>query len=63
MSDTDTLIERVEQDLAWFCDKIIEPIPLHPKDREKIFKRMIQLGWLRESEYQTYLELVKKDDD
>jgi hypothetical protein len=63
MSNYDDFVERVEQDLHWFCDKIVEPFPIHPKDREKIFQRMINLGWLRQSEYDTYMELTKKDDD
>lgn len=63
MKTVDPFVARIEQDLSWFCDKIIEPVPIHPEDREEVFRRMIMLGWLRQSEYETYKELTKEPDD
>jgi hypothetical protein len=59
----DPFVAEVEQTLEWFCNKIVEPVPIHPEDREEMFRRMMQLGWLRNSEYETYKELTKPDDD
>lgn len=59
--NTEEFVKEVEQNMEWFCDRITEPVPLHPKDREKIFQRMLTLGWIRQSEIDTYNELTKED--
>lgn len=63
MTDTDDFIREFEQQLEWFCDRLMEPVPINPDDKEKIFGRMIQTGWLRQSEVETYKELTKDPDD
>lgn len=63
MIQLDNFVADFEKNLEWFCDKIVEPVPIHPKDREKMFERMINLGWLRQSELETYRELTKNSDD
>ena len=52
--DIDDFVAEVDQNIEWFCDKVVEPVPLTKQDKEKIMRRMIQLGWLRESELETY---------
>lgn len=59
--DLDDFVKEVDQNIEWFCDKIVEPVPINPQDKEKIMKRMIQLGWLRESELETYQMATKED--
>jgi hypothetical protein len=59
--DIDDFVKEVEQNIEWFCDKVVEPIPINKQDKEKIMKRMITLGWLRQSEYETYNEATKED--
>lgn len=59
--DIDDFVSEVDRNIEWFCDKIVEPVPMHKQDKEKIMKRMIQLGWLRQSEYETYQEATKED--
>jgi hypothetical protein len=59
--DIDDFIKEVDQNVEWFCDKIVEPVPLNEQDKDKIMKRMINLGWLRQTEYETYKEITKKD--
>lgn len=59
--DIDDFVKEVDQNIEWFCDKIVEPVPFHKQDKEKIMKRMIQLGWLRQTEYETYQEATKED--
>lgn len=59
--DIDDFVSEVDKNIEWFCDKIVEPVPIHPKDKEKVMKRMIQLGWLRESELETYQMATKED--
>jgi hypothetical protein len=59
--DIDDFVKEVDQHVEWFCDKIVEPVPLDQKSKEKIMKRMINLGWLRQSEYETYIEATKED--
>lgn len=59
--DIDDLVSEVDKNIEWFCDKVIEPIPLTKQDKDKVMQRMIQLGWLRESEYETY-KMATKDD-
>jgi hypothetical protein len=61
MTDIDDVIREIDQNIEWFCDKVIEPIPLNKQDKDKIMTRMINLGWLRQSEYETYKELTKED--
>lgn len=61
MMDTDDFIAEVDQNIEWFCDKIMEPIPINEQDKEKIMRRMINLGWLRESEFETYKMVTRKD--
>lgn len=60
--DTDDFIKDFEQQVEWFCDRIMEPIPINPNDKEKVFKRMVDTGWVRKSEVETYKDLTKKDD-
>lgn len=59
--DIDDFVAEIDQNIEWFCDKVIEPVPLTKQDKEKIMKRMVQLGWLRESEIETY-KMATKDD-
>lgn len=59
--DIDDFVKEVEQNIEWFCDKVVEPIPINKQDKDKIMKRMITLGWLRQSEYETYNEATKED--
>lgn len=59
--DIDDFVAEVDKNIEWFCDKVIEPVPLTKQDKEKIMKRMVQLGWLRESEIETY-KMATKDD-
>jgi hypothetical protein len=55
------MIKEIDQNVEWFCDRIMEPVPHNKQDKEKIFQRMITLGWLRSSEVETYKELTKED--
>ena len=59
--DIDDIVKEIDQQMEWFCDKVMEPIPLTPEDKDKIFNRMKNLGWIRESEIETYKVLTKKD--
>jgi poly-beta-hydroxyalkanoate depolymerase len=59
--DTDDIVKEIEQNLEWFCDKIVEPVPLNPEDKQKVFPRMINLGWIRQSEVDIYNEITKDD--
>lgn len=59
--DIDDVVKEIDQNIEWFCNKIVEPVPINPQDKEKIMKRMISLGWLRQSEYETYKEFTKED--
>ncbi len=59
--DIDDVVKEIDQNIEWFCNKIVEPVPINPQDKEKIMKRMINLGWLRQSEYETYKEFTKED--
>lgn len=61
MMDIDDFVTEVDKNIEWFCDKVIEPVPLTKQDKDKVMQRMIQLGWLRESEYETY-KMATKDD-
>ena len=59
--DMDDFVKEVDQNIEWFCNRIMEPIPIDKQSKEKIMRRMINLGWLRESEYETYQEITKED--
>lgn len=59
--DIDDFVAEVDQNIEWFCDKVVEPVPLTKEDKEKIMRRMIQLGWLRESELETYKVATRED--
>lgn len=59
--DIDDFVAEIDQNIEWFCDKVVEPVPLTKQDKEKIMKRMIQLGWLRESELETYKVATRED--
>ena len=59
--DIDDFVHEVDQNIEWFCNKIVEPVPIDKQSKDKIMKRMINLGWLRQSEYETYFEATKED--
>ena len=59
--DADEFIKEVDQNIEWFCNRIVEPVPIDKQSKEKVMRRMINLGWLRESEYETYQEITKED--
>jgi hypothetical protein len=59
--DIDDFVKEVDQSVEWFCDKIVEPIPLDKQSKEKIMQRMVNLGWLRQVELDTYNEITKED--
>lgn len=61
MTDIDDMIKEIDQSIEWFCDKVVEPVPTDKQSKEKIFERMITLGWLRKIEVETYKELTKED--
>ena len=44
MMDIDDMIKEIDQNIEWFCDKVVEPVPINPDDKEKVMKRMINLG-------------------
>jgi hypothetical protein len=59
--DIDDFVAEIDQNIEWFCDKVVEPVPLTKQDKEKIMRRMIQLGWIRESELETYKVATRED--
>jgi hypothetical protein len=59
--DIDDFVKEVDQNIEWFCDKIVEPVPIDKESKEKIMRRMINLGWLRESELETYKMATRED--
>ena len=59
--DVDDIVSEIDKSVEWFCEKVVEPVPLNPGDREKIFQRMLTLGWIRQSEIDTYNEITKED--
>lgn len=62
--DIDDLVKEFEQQVEWFCDRLMEPLPFHPEDKKRIYQKMINTGWIRQSEVDTYEQLVNpKDDD
>lgn len=61
MIDLDDIVKEIDQNIEWFCDKVVEPVPVDEHSKDKVMKRMINLGWLRQSEYETYKEITKED--
>ena len=59
--DVDDIVQEIDQNIEWFCDKVVEPIPLDRQSKQKIMERMVTLGWLRQSELETYNEITKED--
>ena len=59
----DDFIRLFQQQVDWFCDKLMVPSPANKNDMANTCNRMISVGWLRQSEYETYLTLTKTDDD
>ena len=59
--DVDDIVKEIDQTVEWFCDKVVEPTPMDKQSREKIFSRMLTLGWIRQSEIDTYNEITKED--
>ena len=59
--DIDDVVKEIDQNIEWFCNKVVEPVPLNRQDKQKIMQRMITLGWLRQSELETYNEATKED--
>ena len=59
--DIDDMVKEIDQNIEWFCDKVGEPFPIDKQSKDKVMKRMISLGWLRQSEYETYNEATKED--
>ncbi len=59
--DIDDFVKEVDQNIEWFCDKVVEPFPNDKQSKQKVMQRMITLGWLRQSEYETYNEATKED--
>ena len=59
--DVDDFVQEIDRNIEWFCDKVVEPIPINKQDKEKIMRRMINLGWLRESELETYKVATQED--
>ena len=61
MMDVDDFVKEIDQNIEWFCDKVVEPFPIDKQSKQKVMQRMITLGWLRQSEYETYNEATKDD--
>ena len=59
--DIDDVVKEIDQNIEWFCNKVVEPVPLNRQDKQKVMQRMITLGWLRQSEFETYNEATKED--
>ena len=59
--DIDDVVKEIDQNIEWFCNKVVEPVPLNRQDKQKVMQRMINLGWLRQSEFETYNEATKED--
>ncbi len=59
--DVDDIVQEIEQNIEWFCDCIVEPVPLDRESKRKVMERMVNLGWLRQSEMETYIEITKED--
>jgi hypothetical protein len=59
--DMDDFVKEVDQNIEWFCNRIVEAVTIDKQSKEKIMRRMINLGWLRESEFETYQEITKED--
>jgi hypothetical protein len=63
LPEDEVFLEELTQLREWFSDKLCESAPLHPDDITKMHRRMIQVGWLRQSEMNRYDELMKEEDD
>jgi hypothetical protein len=50
MMDIDDFVKEVDQNIEWFCDKVVEPFPIDKQSKQKVMQRMITLGWLRSYE-------------
>lgn len=61
--DTDDFIKDFEQQVEWFCDRIMESIPKTKEAKERIYERMANVGWVRQSEIDTYKEITKDPYD
>ena len=59
--DVDDIVKEIDQSIEWFCDKVHEPTPMDKDSKDKIFRRMMTLGWIRQSEVDTYNEITKED--
>ena len=59
--DVDDIVKEIDQTVEWFCDKVVEPPPIDKNGRDRIFQRMLALGWIRQSEVDTYNEITKED--
>lgn len=59
--DVDDIVTEIDQNVEWFCNKVVEPVPLDKVSKQKVMERMVSLGWLRQSEMETYFEITKED--
>ena len=59
--DVDDIVKEIDQNIEWFCDKVVEPFPVDMQSKQKVMERMVSLGWLRQSEVETYIEITKED--
>ena len=44
MMDIDDVVKEIDQNIEWFCNKVVEPVPIDKQSKEKVMKRMINLG-------------------
>jgi hypothetical protein len=63
MTDTDDFLADMDKQIEWFCDRIMEPVPHNPQDQDKLFERMVTVGWVRQVEIDTYKTLTREDDE
>jgi len=61
--DAAEFIADFELQTKWFCDRIAESVPTEPKALEVLYERMVNIGWVRRLEVDTYKELIKPEDD
>jgi len=59
--DIDDFVKEVDQNIEWFCNMTVEPVPVDRQSKDKVMKRMVSLGWIRQTEYETYNEATKED--
>lgn len=57
----DDFVKEIDENVKWFCDKVIEPIPTDMESKKRVMTRMVQLGWLRQSEFETYVDVTSED--